>query len=332
MAEVSGISVGITGLGAYVPERIVTNAEIAQLFGVTPEWIESMSGIRQRHYAAPDQAASDLGIIAARRAMEQAKVLPPDLDLIIVATATPDMQFPSTACLIQDGIGAHSCPAFDLTANCSGFVYGLTVGAQFITNGFYKTVLVIGTEVCSRANDTTNLDTYMLFGDGAGAAILQAVPNGYGILSACLGADGSGGSFMMAQAGRSRLPATPELLAQNMHKAQMNGAEIFVFAMRTLPKVTLQALDLANLTTNDLKLIVPHQANQRIIAAAARRMELPIEKFLVNMERFGNTSSATIPIALVEAVSAGLVKSGDVIALTGFGGGLTWGSVILRWI
>ena len=328
----SDINAGIIGVGMYAPEKVLTNAELARMLNTTEEWIEAMSGIKERHIAAPSQATSDLGTIAAQRALARAGVSPDEVDLIIVSTSTPDMQFPSTACLIQERLGVKNIPAFDLTAVCSGFVYALTVGAQFIANEFYRTVLVIGTEVVSRVINWSDKDTCMLIGDGAGAVVLRQVPSGYGILSAKLGADGSGASFMMVPAGGSRKPATAEVIEQKMNKIQMNGSEVFKFAMKKLPEVTEQALELANLHTEDLKLIIPHQANRRIIEAAARRMDLPLEKFLLNVEHYGNTSSATIPIALHEALETGRIESGDLIALTGFGGGLTWGSLIMRWL
>ena len=328
----SGISAGIIGVGMYAPEKVLTNAELAGMLNVTEEWIETMSGIRERHIAAPSQAASDLGAVAAQRALAQAGVSSDEVDLIIVSTSTPDMQFPSTACIIQERLGIKNVPAFDLTAVCSGFVYALTVGAQFIANEFYRTVLVIGTEAVSRVINWSDKDTCMLIGDGAGAVVLRQVPSGYGVLSAKLGADGSGASFMMVPAGGSRKPPTAEVIEKKMNKIQMNGQEVFKFAMKKLPEVTEQALELANLHTEDLKLIIPHQANRRIIEAAARRMDLPLEKFLLNVEHYGNTSSATIPIALHEALETGRIESGDLIALTGFGGGLTWGSLIMRWL
>ena len=328
----SDISAGIIGVGMYAPEKVLTNTELAGMLNTTAEWIETMSGIRQRHIAAPSQATSDLGVVAAKRALARAGVSPDEVDLIIVSTSTPDMQFPSTACIIQERLGIKNIPAFDLTAVCSGFVYALTVGAQFIANEFFRTVLVIGAEAVSRVIDWSDKDTCMLIGDGAGAVVLRQVPSGYGVLSAKLGADGSGANFMMVPAGGSRAPATVELIEKKMNKIHMNGTEVFKFAMKMLPEVTEKALELANLHTEDLKLIIPHQANRRIIEAAARRMDLPMEKFMVNVERYGNTSSATIPIALHEALETGRIESGDLIALTGFGGGLAWGSLIMRWL
>ena len=326
------ISAGIVGVGICVPDRILTNEEMAGILNVSAEWIETMSGIQQRHIAEPGQSASDLGVVAAQRALDQAGIAAEELDLIVVATVTPDMQFPSTACLIGQKLGLPGVPAFDLTAVCSGFVYALTVASQFIHTGFYRTVLVVGCEVVSSVTNWADRDTSLLIGDGAGAAVLRQVPAGYGILAATLGADGSGGQYMMVPAGGSREPATPEVLEQKRNKMKMNGTEVFRFAMKKLPEATEQALALAGLTTQDLKLIIPHQANRRIIESAARWMDLPLDKFMINLERYGNTSSATIPIALHEALETGRIKPGDLIALTGFGGGLTWGSLIMRWL
>ena len=326
------ISVGIVGTGMCVPEKILTSAELAGSLNVSEEWIETMSGIRQRHIAAPGQSASDLGLVAAQRALDRAGVAASELDLIIVATVTPDTQFPSTACLIGQRLGLVGTPAFDLTAVCSGFVYGVTVAEQFIRSGLYRTVLVVGCEVVSSVTNWADRDTCLLIGDGAGAVVLRQVPAVYGILSATLGADGSGGKYMMVPAGGSREPATAEVLEQKRNKMQMNGSEVFKFAMKKLPEATEQALALAGLGVGDLKLIIPHQANRRIIESAARWMDLPLEKFMINVERYGNTSEATIPIALHEALETGRIESGDLIALTGFGGGLTWGSLIIRWL
>ena len=326
------ISAGIAGVGVCVPDRILTNEEMAGILNVSAEWIETMSGIQQRHIAEPGQSASDLGVVAAQRALDQAGIAAEELDLIVVATVTPDMQFPSTACLIGQKLGLPGVPAFDLTAVCSGFVYALTVASQFIHSRFYRTVLVVGCEVVSSVTNWADRDTSLLIGDGAGAAVLRQVPAGYGILAATLGADGSGGQYMMVPAGGSREPATPEVLEQKRNKMKMNGTEVFRFAMKKLPEATEQALALAGLTTQDLKLIIPHQANRRIIESAARWMDLPLDKFMINLERYGNTSSATIPIALHEALETGRIKPGDLIALTGFGGGLTWGSLIMRWL
>ena len=323
---------GIIGIGVCLPEKVLTNADLTQIIDTTDEWIRERTGIQERRIAEDSQAASDLGVIAAQRALAQAGVSANEVDLIIVATATADMQFPSTACLIQERLGVENIPAFDVTAGCTGFIYALTIAAQFIANEFYRTVLVIGTEVLSKVTNWTDRETCILLADGAGAVVLRPAAPGCGILSMKLGADGSGGKLLLLPAGGSRMPVTPELIEVNQNKLHMNGKEVFMFAMKMLPEVTEQALALANLRKEDIDLIIPHQANIRIIEAAARRFDLPMEKFMVNLERYGNTSSASIPIAMHEALENGRIKSGDVVVLTGFGAGLTWGSIVMRWI
>ena len=326
------INAGIIGIGVCLPEKVLTNADLTRMIDTTDEWIRERTGIRERRIAEDSQAASDLGVIAAQRALKNAGILADEVDLIIVATATADMQFPATACIIQERLGLKHTPAFDVTAGCTGFIYALTIGNQFIANGFYRTVLVIGTEVLSKVTNWTDRETCILLADGAGAAVLRPAAPGFGILSMKLGADGVGGKELLLPAGGSRRPVTPELIEANQNKLQMNGSEVFKFAMKMLPEVTEQALALADLRKEDIDLIVPHQANIRIIEAAARRLDLPMEKFMVNLDRYGNTSSASIPIAMHEALENGRIKSGDVLVLTGFGAGLTWGSIVMRWI
>lgn len=323
--------VGMTGIGYYLPEKILTNAMLSDEVDLSDDWIYTRTGIRERRIAADDQATSDLGAAAARKAMQNAGVTADEIDLVIVATGTADMQFPSTACIIQEILQLKNAAAFDLTAGCTGFIYALTVGSQFITSGFYQTVLVIGAEVISRIVDWEDPETCVLFGDGAGAVVLQPTSPGYGLLSAKLGSDGSGGKHLLMPAGGTRLPNTPQTLAEKLNKLNMNGMEVFRFAVKTLPKVTLQALETAQLTMEDVSLIIPHQANQHIIEAAARRMDLPMDKFVLNLERCGNISAASVPVALCEAVESGRVKHNDVVVLTAFGAGLTWGSIVLRW-
>ena len=330
--EMEMINAGIVGVGVCLPERVLTNDDLAQMVDTNDAWIQERTGIRERRIAAADQAASDLGLVAARQALDNAGVTPQDIDLIIVATATSDMQFPATACVIAEKLGLNTTPAFDVTAGCTGFIYALTIGSQFIINGFYRTVLVIGAEVLSKVTNWTDRETCILLADGAGAVVLRPVAADQGILAMKLGADGAGGKELFLPAGGSRMPLTAEGLAANLNKLHMNGSEVFKFAMKMLPEVTGQALDMAGLTTEDIALIIPHQANLRIIEAAARRMELPMEKFMVNLDRYGNTSSASIPIALHEALATGRIKAGDALVLTGFGAGLTWGAVVLRWI
>ncbi len=323
---------GIVGMGVCLPEKVLTNADLTRMIDTNDEWIRERTGIQERRIAEDSQAASDLGVIAAQRALKTAGILADEVDLIIVATATADMQFPSTACIIQEQLGLKNTPAFDVTAGCTGFIYALTIANQFIASGFYRTVLVVGTEVLSKVTNWKDRETCILLADGAGAVVLRPAAPGCGILSMKLGADGAGGKELLLPAGGSRMPVTPELVEANQNKLQMNGSEVFKFAMKILPEVTEQALALADLHKEDIDLIVPHQANIRIIEAAARRLDLPMEKFMVNLDRYGNTSSASIPIAMHEAVETGRIKSGDVVVLTGFGAGLTWGSIVMQWI
>ena len=323
---------GIVGMGVCLPEKVLTNADLTRMIDTNDEWIRERTGIQERRIAEDSQAASDLGVIAAQRALKTAGILADEVDLIIVATATADMQFPSTACIIQEQLGLKNTPAFDVTAGCTGFIYALTIANQFIASGFYRTVLVVGTEVLSKVTNWKDRETCILLADGAGAVVLRPAAPGCGILSMKLGADGAGGKDLLLPAGGSRTPVTPELIEANQNKLHMNGSEVFKFAMKILPEVTEQALELADLRKEDIDLIVPHQANIRIIEAAARRLDLPMEKFMINLDRYGNTSSASIPIAMHEAVETGRIKSGDVVVLTGFGAGLTWGSIVMQWI
>ena len=322
---------GIVGIGICIPEQVLTNQELAERLETSEEWIETRTGIRERRIASSHQAASDLGSVAAEQALGNAGILPEEVDLIIVATATPDMQFPSTACLIQEKLGLKNAAAFDLTAGCSGFIYALTVGNQFIATGFYRTILVIGTEVLSRVTDWEDRETCILLGDGAGAVVLRQAPPGYGILSMYLGADGSGSKYICMPAGGSRMPITQQAIADKLHKFKMDGQEVSKFAIKILPKATEEALGLAKVKKEEITMVIPHQANMRIIEAAGRRLEIPIEKFMINVNKYGNTSSASIPIALYEALQEGRINQGDTIVLTGFGVGLTWGSIVMRW-
>ena len=323
--------VGITGIGYYLPEKILTNAMLSDEVDLADDWIYTRTGIRERRIAADDQAPSDLGAAAARKAMEMAGVAADEIDLVIVATGTADMQFPSTSCIIQDILQLKNAAAFDITAGCTGFIYALATASQFISSGFYQTVLVIGAEVISRILDWEDPETCILFGDGAGAVVLQPTTPGFGLLSAKLGANGAGAKYLLMPAGGTRLRNTPQTLADKLDKLKMNGMEVFRFAVKTLPKVTLQALEAARLGMEDVSLIIPHQANRHIIEAAARRLDLPMEKFVLNLDRYGNMSAASVPVALCEAVESGRVKNNDVVVLTAFGAGLTWGSVVLRW-
>ncbi|BBH20911.1 3-oxoacyl-ACP synthase III [Paenibacillus baekrokdamisoli] len=323
--------VGIIGTGKYVPERILTNQELEQMVETNDEWIVSRTGIRERRIAAKEQATSDLAYEAAKIALAASGVTAEELDLIIVATITPDMSFPSTACLLQEKLGAKKAAAFDLSAACSGFIYGLATASNMIATGMYKHVLVIGAECLSRITDYTDRNTCILFGDGAGAVVLGRVPEGRGFRSFELGADGSGGELLKVSGGGSRTPSTPESIADKKHFIYMAGSEVFKFAVRIMGNAAEEALRKAGMDKGDIDLLIPHQANIRIIQSALNRLSLPEEKSMINLHKYGNVSAASIPIALAEAVEQGRVNEGDCIVLVGFGGGLTWGASVLVW-
>ena len=324
-------SVGIIGTGKYVPERVLTNADLEKMVDTNDEWIVSRTGIRERHIAAPEQATSDLAYEAAVRALESAGMTADQLELIIVATITPDTSFPSTACILQDKLGAKNADAFDLSAACSGFVYSMATANGFIQTGMYKNALVIGVDTLSRITDYTDRNTCVLFGDGAGAVIVGEVPEGRGFLSFDLGAEGAGGDLLKLAAGGSRLPASEATVQGKQHYIYMNGREVFKFAVRVMGSATEEVLRKAGKTKEDIDLFVPHQANIRIIQSAMQRLDLPEEKCVINVDKYANTSAASIPLALVEAAEEGRIKEGDTVLLVGFGGGLTWGASVLVW-
>ncbi|GAB1155561.1 MULTISPECIES: beta-ketoacyl-ACP synthase III [Paenibacillus] len=323
--------VGVIGTGKYVPEKILTNSDLEKMVDTNDEWIVSRTGIKERHIAAPDQATSDLAYEAAMKALESAGMTGSDLDLIIVATITPDSAFPSTACILQDKLGAKGAAAFDLSAACSGFVYGLATATSFIQSGMYNNALVIGADCLSRITDYTDRNTCVLFGDGAGAVVIGEVPEGRGFKSFDLGAEGAGGGLLQLEGGGSRLPASAETVENKKHYIYMNGREVFKFAVRVMGTATDEVLRKAGLERTDVDLFVPHQANIRIIQSAMQRLELPEEKVVVNVDKYANTSAASIPLALVEAAEEGRMKAGDTILMVGFGGGLTWGASVLVW-
>ncbi len=318
-------------MGTYVPDKVLTNQDIEKLVDTSNEWIVERTGIRERHIVEQDIATSDLAVIAAEKALLDAGVTADEIDLIIVATATPDMFFPSTACLVQDKIKASKAAAFDLAAGCSGFAYSVVVGSQFIQTGLYKKILVIGAEVLSKILDWSDRNTCMLFGDGAGAVVLGEVPTGYGLLGVEIGADGSGGHLLHLPAGGSRLPASAETVSEGKHFLQMSGRDVFKFATKVMDEAVIKSLEKAALSHTDIDCLVPHQANIRIIQSAAKRLKLPMEKVMVNVDKYGNTSSASIPIALNEAVESGKIKKDDIVVLVGFGAGLTWASCVMKW-
>lgn len=322
---------GISGLGISIPEKVLTNRDLEKMIETTDEWIRTRTGIVERRIVEEGQTTLDLCIEAAGNALVSAGVQPEDLDLIIVATVTPDMIFPATACLLQDRLGANKAAAFDLEAGCSGFVYALVTGAQFISTGAYKKVLVVGAETLSKITDWEDRNTCVLFGDGAGACVLEPVEKG-GILGFDLGSDGAGGKFLDLPAGGSRLPASEDTVAQRLHYIRMDGNQVFKFAVKAMGKAALKALEMAGLSNEDIDLFIPHQANKRIIDAAGRKLGLPEEKVYMNLERYGNTSGASIPLALYEALNEGKVKKGDIIVLSGFGAGLSWAAAVLEWI
>lgn len=324
-------SVGILGTGSYTPERVLSNFDLEKMVDTTDEWIVSRTGIRERRICSTEQASSDLAFEAAKRALANAKISAEQLDMIIVATVTPDMSFPSTSCLIQEKLGATKAAAMDLSAACTGFLYGVTTATQFIANGMYKYVLVVGVETLSKITNYKDRNTCVLFGDGSGAAILGPVKDGFGFQSFELGADGSGGSLLCMPAGGSRIPASIESVENNLHYLAMAGGEVFKFAVRVMNSATEAVLSKAGLTRDEIDLLVPHQANKRIIDSAVQRFGLSEEKVVINLDRYGNMSSASIPVALDEAIQAGRVKEGDNIILVGFGGGLTWGAALLKW-
>lgn len=324
-------TVGIIGIGIYVPEKIVTNHDLEKIVDTTDAWIVERTGIRQRRMVDPSMATSDLATFAAEKALADAGVSPEELDLIVVGTATPDMAFPSVACLVQANIKAVNAAAFDLAAGCSGFVYGVVTATQFIKSGLYKKILVIGAETLTRILDFTDRNTCVLFGDGAGAVVLGETKPGCGILGVNLGADGNGGDLLKLPGGGSRFPATVETVESRLHYVHMNGQEVFKFAVKVMGESALQSLANAGIEPSQVDWLIPHQANNRIIQSAAKRLKMPSEKVIVNVDNYGNTSSASIPIALYEAVKNDRVKNGDTVVLVGFGAGLTWASCVLKW-
>lgn len=324
-------SVGIKGLGYYVPEKKMTNFDFEKIIDTSDEWIRTRTGIEERRFAAPDQATSDLCVEAARKAIEASGIVKEDIDMILVATCSPDYLVQATACLVQKKLNLKSIPACDLNAACSSFIYGLTVATGMIKGGVYKNILVIGAETLSRIIDMQDRNTCILFGDGAAAAVVGEVEDGYGILSSYLGAEGEDEEVLRTPAGGTKKPNTMETIANRENFLKMKGQEVFKFAVYALPNATSQALEKAEIKAEDLFMVFPHQANVRIIESAAKRLNLPIDKFYMNLQRFGNTSSASVGLALGEALEKGMIKKGDMIALTGFGAGLTYGSIIMKW-
>ena len=324
--------VKIAGWGKYLPERVVTNAELEVLVDTSDEWIQARTGIRERRMAAPEETTCTLAVCAAREALARAGITAEDLDLVIVATCTPDYaNMPATASLVQHALGARKAGAFDLNAVCSGFVYGLATGSQFVQSGAYRHVLVVGADVFTRILDFEDRSTCVLFGDGAGAVVLSATDEPGGLLSFVLGSDGAGACSLYVPAGGSREPTTAETLTARKHYVKMQGREVFRFATTALPDSVAEAVGKAGLTVNDIDVLIPHQANTRIIDAAVRRLKIAESVTFSNVERYGNTSAASVPVALCEAIDEGRIASGDLVVMAGFGAGLTWGSAVWRW-
>ena len=321
----------ILGTGGYQPRKKVVNEDFTKIVDTSDQWIVERTGIKERHIAADDVATSDIAYEAANRALKDAGITADELDLVVVATLTPDHPTPSTASLLQKRLGATHAAAFDLQAACSGFVYAITVAAQFIENGFYKKVLVIGAETLSKYINWEDRNTCVLFGDGAGAAVFAAAEDGSGILSFDLGSDGRGPELLGIPGGGTRYPDNEDTIARKVNRIHMDGKEVFRFAVKALPATLKRSLEKAGVSAEDLNWIVPHQANIRIIEAASKRLAQPLDRFVINIERYGNISAASIPIALAEANAAGKLKKGDLVALAGFGAGLTWASCVMRW-
>ncbi|CUA79365.1 beta-ketoacyl-ACP synthase III [Anoxybacillus suryakundensis] len=308
------MSAGIIGIGRYLPERIVTNKELEQRMDTSDEWIRTRTGIEERRIASEDMDTSDMGYIAAKRALDDAGISPEQIDLILVATVTPDRAFPSVACMLQEKLGAVRAAALDVSAACAGFMYAMVTAKQFIETDTYKYVLVVGVEKLSKIVDWTDRNTAVLFGDGAGAVLMGKVSKGRGIVSFELGADGTGGKYLYED-----------------DYVVMNGREVFKFAVRQMGESCIRVLEKAGLTKADVDFLIPHQANIRIMEAARERLELPVDRMSITVNKYGNTSAASIPISLVEEVEAGRIQDDDLIIMVGFGGGLTWGAIALRW-
>jgi 3-oxoacyl-[acyl-carrier-protein] synthase III len=323
-------AIGITGVGCYVPERVVTNDELSEMVETSDEWITERTGIKERRVADPDQAASDLALPAARDALEAARLDPADVDLVVVATVTPDMFFPSTGSLLASALGADDAAAYDLSAGCTGFMYALAQAYGALAGGLAQNAVVVGTETLSKIINWQDRTTCVLFGDGAGAVVLENVREG-GFLGFELGSDGEGGKDLSMPAGGSRNPSTAQTVEQELHFLRMNGREVYKFATRVLVSSAEKLLEEVGVTVEDVDVYIPHQANKRIIDHAARNLGIPEEKIFVNLQKYGNTSSASIPLCLAEAVQAGRLQRGARVLMTGMGAGLTWGSAYTVW-
>ncbi len=326
-------SILIKGIGAYAPERVVTNDDLSKIVETSDEWIVSRSGIRERHIARPNEATSDMALIACQRAIQNAGMKPEDIDLLIVGTTTPDYVCPSTASVLQRKLGLRNIACMDLNAACSGFIYGLNVATNMLRGGIYRTALVVGAEKITNIVDWTDRTTCVLFGDGAGAVVVtkEILPEITGVLGSSLGTDGSNGNLLMVPGGGTAMPFSEEVLQKHDHFLKMNGKEVFKVAVRVMQQACEELLKRFNITPEQLGLLIPHQANIRIVEAIIERMKLPREKCFVNLDRYGNTSAASIPLALNEAYERGMIKSGDYVLMVAFGAGFTWGANLIKW-
>lgn len=324
------VSAQITGTGSAAPRRILTNLDLEKMVDTSDGWITERTGIKERRIAEDGTAASDLALEASQKAMQEANITPEEIDLILLGTVTPDFLLPSTACILQDKLGAKNAGIMDIVAACSGFIYGLSIAQAYITSGKYKSILVIGVEVLSKITDWTDRDTCVLFGDGAGAAVVQATNSDKGIVSTYLSGDGSLASLLHIPVGGSKTPLTPENIHQRYHFIQMKGSEVFKSAVRSMGNAAQKVIDMSGISSEDVDLLIPHQANIRIIEATAKRIKLPMDKVYVNIDRYGNTSAASIPIALDEARKNGKIKDGSKVVLVAFGAGFTWGSALIK--
>lgn len=326
------MGIRIISVGSYLPNRVLTNFDLEKMVDTSDQWIIERTGIRERRVAGEDQASSDLGYEASLRALKKANLSPEDIDAIIAGTATPDMLFPATACLIESKLGIKGKPCFDVEAGCPGFVYTLEVARGLLmTNSFYQNILVVGTETLTRVTDYTDRGTCILLGDGAGAVILTKDESEHGIIATYLGGDGTLADLLYLPAGGSRKPASIETVRNREHYMKMKGREVFKHAVLKMQESVLRVLEMANISPDEIDWLVPHQANWRIIDATAKRINLPPEKVYVNIDRYGNTSSASIPIALDEMIERGLLKPGHTVVLVAFGAGFTWGATVIRW-
>ena len=325
-------SIVVTGTGSYVPEKCLTNDDMAKIVDTSDEWIYGRSGIKRRHIAAEGEATSDMALKASKRALESAGLRADEIDLVVLTTVNPDMMFPSTACILQAKLGIrNNIPCFDLEAACSGFVYGMEVATRMMQSGVYKNALVVSSEKMSTLLDWSDRSTCVLFGDGAGAAVLSASDKvGVGVIGNVLGADGSDTAMLRMPAGGSLMPTSEQTVKEGLHYLQMDGREVFKHAVKIMQEKALEVLDICNIKAEDVALLIPHHAYNRIIVCVAKRLTIPSEKFYVNFENYGNTSSASIPIALDEAMRSGRIRAGDYVLLVAFGAGLTWGATLLK--